>query len=282
MMRLLLGKPLAEKLYEASRARSDSLRDRGVVPRLAAVSVGVEPAANTYVQRLVSRGRRLGMTVDDVALPGDATERTVTTTLERLGREPAVHGVLLLTPLPGKLDEAHLVDHLARDKDVEGMSPYSAGLLAEGRPRFVPSTAEAIVALLKFYDVPLEGARATIVGRSTVVGRPVALLLLQEHATVTIAHTKTADVAAATRGAEIVVVAVGRAGFLRGEMISKGATIVDAGINVAPRGIVGDVDVASVSSVAGALTPVPGGVGAVTTEILLRNVITAAEQARPE
>ncbi|TME29341.1 MAG: bifunctional 5,10-methylenetetrahydrofolate dehydrogenase/5,10-methenyltetrahydrofolate cyclohydrolase [Chloroflexi bacterium] len=281
-MRLLLGKPLAEKLYEASRARSDSLRDRGVVPRLAAVSVGVEPAANTYVQRLVSRGRRLGMTVDDVALPGDATERTVTMTLERLGREPAVHGVLLLTPLPGKLDEAHLVDHLARDKDVEGMSPYSAGLLAEGRPRFVPSTAEAIVALLKFYDVPLEGARATIVGRSTVVGRPVALLLLQEHATVTIAHTKTADVAAATRGAEIVVVAVGRAGFLRGEMISKGATIVDAGINVAPRGIVGDVDVASVSSVAGALTPVPGGVGAVTTEILLRNVITAAEQARPE
>ena len=281
-MRLLLGKPLAEKLYEASRARSDSLRDRGVVPRLAAVSVGVEPAANTYVQRLVSRGRRLGMTVDDVALPGDATERTVTTTLERLGREPAVHGVLLLTPLPGKLDEAHLVDHLARDKDVEGMSPYSAGLLAEGRPRFVPSTAEAIVALLKFYDVPLEGARATIVGRSTVVGRPVALLLLQEHATVTIAHTKTADVAAATRGAEIVVVAVGRAGFLRGEMISKGATIVDAGINVAPRGIVGDVDAASVSSVAGALTPVPGGVGAVTTEILLRNVITAAEQARPE
>jgi len=281
-MRLLLGKPLAEKLYEASRARSDSLRDRGVVPRLAAVSVGVEPAANTYVQRLVSRGRRLGMTVDDVALPGDATERTVTTTLERLGREPAVHGVLLLTPLPGKLDEAHLVDHLARDKDVEGMSPYSAGLLAEGRPRFVPSTAEAIVALLKLYDVPLEGARATIVGRSTVVGRPVALLLLQEHATVTIAHTKTADVAAATRGAEIVVVAVGRAGFLRGEMISKGATIVDAGINVAPRGIVGDVDAASVSSVAGALTPVPGGVGAVTTEILLRNVITAAEQARPE
>jgi len=281
-MRLLLGKPLAEKLYEASRARSDSLRDRGVVPRLAAVSVGVEPAANTYVQRLVSRGRRLGMTVDDVALPGDATERTVTMTLERLGREPAVHGVLLLTPLPGKLDEAHLVDHLARDKDVEGMSPYSAGLLAEGRPRFVPSTAEAIVALLRFYDVPLEGARATIVGRSTVVGRPVALLLLQEHATVTIAHTKTADVAAATRGAEIVVVAVGRAGFLRGEMISKGATIVDAGINVAPRGIVGDVDVASVSSVAGALTPVPGGVGAVTTEILLRNVITAAEQARPE
>ena len=281
-MRLLLGKPLAEKLYEASRARSDSLRDRGVVPRLAAVSIGVEPAANTYVQRLVSRGRRLGMTVDDVALPGDATERTVTMTLERLGREPAVHGVLLLTPLPGKLDEAHLVDHLARDKDVEGMSPYSAGLLAEGRPRFVPSTAEAIVALLRFYDVPLEGARATIVGRSTVVGRPVALLLLQEHATVTIAHTKTADVAAATRGAEIVVVAVGRAGFLRGEMISKGATIVDAGINVAPRGIVGDVDVASVSSVAGALTPVPGGVGAVTTEILLRNVITAAEQARPE
>ena len=281
-MRLLLGKPLAEKLSLVSRAQTDALRERGVVPRLAAVSVGVEPAANTYVQRLVSRGQRLGMRVDDVALPGDASERTVTTTLERLGRDPAVHGVLLLTPLPGKLDEAHLVDHLARDKDVEGINPYNAGLLVEGRQRFVPSTAEAIVALLKFYKVPLEGARATIVGRSTVVGRPVALLLLQEHATVTIAHTKTADVGAATRGADIVVVAIGRAGFLRGEMVSKGATIVDAGINVTPRGVVGDVDAASVSSVAGALTPVPGGVGAVTTEILLRNVITAAEQARPE
>jgi methylenetetrahydrofolate dehydrogenase (NADP+) / methenyltetrahydrofolate cyclohydrolase len=281
-MRLLLGKPLAEKLSLVSRAQIDSLRERGVVPRLAAVSVGVEPAANTYVQRLVSRGQRLGMRVDDVALPGDASERTVTTTLERLGRDPAVHGVLLLTPLPGRLDEAHLVDHLARHKDVEGINPYNAGLLVEGRQRFVPSTAEAIVALLKFYDVPLEGARATIVGRSTVVGRPVALLLLQEHATVTIAHTRTADVGAATRGADIVVVAIGRAGFLRGEMVSKGATIVDAGINVTPRGVVGDVDAASVSRVAGALTPVPGGVGAVTTEILLRNVITAAEQSRPE
>ena len=281
-MRLLLGKPLAEKLSLVSRAQTDALRERGVVPRLAAVSVGVEPAANTYVQRLVSRGQRLGMRVDDVALPGDASERTVTTTLERLGRDPAVHGILLLAPLPGRLDEAHLVDHLARDKDVEGINPYNAGLLVEGRQRFVPSTAEAIVALLKFYKVPLEGARATIVGRSTVVGRPVALLLLQEHATVTIAHTKTADVGAATRGADIVVVAVGRAGFLRGEMVSKGATIVDAGINVTPRGVVGDVDAASVSSVAGALTPVPGGVGAVTTEILLRNVITAAEQSRLE
>ena len=281
-MRLLLGKPLAEKLHQASKARSDSLRDRGIVPRLAAVSVGVEPAANTYVQRLVSRGRQLGMTVEDVALPGESTERTVMTTLERLGHDPAVHGVLLLTPLPGKLDEAHLVDHLARYKDVEGRSPYNMGLLAEGRPRFVPSTAEAIVALLKFYEVTLEGARATIVGRSTVVGRPVALLLLQEHATVTIAHTKTADVGAATRDADVVVVAVGRAGFLRRQMLAQGATVVDAGINVSPRGVVGDVDAASVSSVAGALSPVPGGVGAVTTEILLRNVITAAEESRPE
>ena len=281
-MRLLLGKPLAEKLHQASKARSDSLRDRGIIPRLAAVSVGVEPAAGTYLQRLVSRGNHLGMTVDDVALPADATERKVATTLDRLGRDPAVHGVVLLTPLPGTLDEAHLVDRLAREKDVEGINPYNMGLLAEGRPRFVPSTAEAIVALLKFYEVRLESARATIVGRSTVVGRPVALLLLQEHATVTIAHTKTADVGATTRGADIVVVAIGRAGFLRHDMVSQGATIVDAGINVTPRGVVGDVDAGSVTAVAGALSPVPGGVGAVTTEILLRNVITAAEQARPE
>ena len=277
-MRLLHGRPLAERLNARSRERSEALRGRDIHPTLAAVSVGIDPAANTYLQRLVRSGKALGIGVRDLSLPRDASEHSVIGELDRASRDPSLHAVLLLTPLPGKLDEGHLVDHIAPPKDVEGVNPYSVGLLLDGRPRFVPSTAEAIVELLKFHQVALAGVDVVVVGRSTVVGRPTAALLLNEHATVTIAHRRTADVAALTRRAAIVVVGVGRAGFLTGDMISPGATVVDAGINMTPAGIAGDVDADSVASVAGALSPVPGGVGTVTTALLLRNVLTAAEE----
>jgi len=277
-VRLLYGKALAEQLHEHSRERSTTLHARGIAPRVAVVSVGIDPAANTYLQRLAARGKKLDIAVDEIDLPGDAQERQLIGTLERLGADPTVHGVLLLTPLPGALDEGHIVDHIVPAKDVEGMNPFNVGLLADGRPRFVPSTAEAVVELLKFYGVRLRGARAAIVGRSTVIGRPAAYLLLKEDATVTIAHSHTPDVRAVTKDASVVVVGVGRLGFLRGDMISPGATVIDAGINVTPKGIVGDVDVESVSPVAAALSPVPGGLGSVTTELLLRNVLTATER----
>jgi methylenetetrahydrofolate dehydrogenase (NADP+)/methenyltetrahydrofolate cyclohydrolase len=276
-MRLLHGRPLAERLAARSRERSEALRGRDIHPTLAALSVGIDPAANTYLQRLVRSGKAVGVTVRDVSLGRDASERAVMAELDRVSRDRAIHGMLILTPLPGKLDEGHLVDHIAPEKDVEGVNPYSVGLLLDGRPRFVPSTAEAIVELLKFHGVQLAGVDVVVVGRSTVVGRPAAALLLNEDATVTIAHKRTTDVAALTRRAAIVVVAVGRAGFLTGEMIAPGATVVDAGINMTPAGIAGDVDADSVASVAGALSPVPGGVGTVTTALLLRNVVTAAE-----
>jgi methylenetetrahydrofolate dehydrogenase (NADP+) / methenyltetrahydrofolate cyclohydrolase len=281
-LRLLYGKPLAEKLHERSRERSAGLHARGTAPRLAAVSVGIDPSANTYLQSLKTRGKKLDIAVDEVDLSGDASERHLITTLERLGADARVHGILLLTPLPGALDEGHIVDHIVAAKDVEGMNPFNVGLLADGRPRFVPSTAEAIVELLKFHGVTLRGARAAVVGRSTVIGRPAAYLLLKEDATVTIAHSQTLDVRAVTKDANVVVVGVGRAGFLRGDMISAGTTIIDAGINVTPKGVVGDVDVESVSPIAAALSPVPGGLGAVTTELLLRNVLTAAERQQKD
>ena len=167
-------------------------------------------------------------------------------------------------------------------KDVEGMNPFNVGMLADGRPRFVPSTADAVIELLKFHGIALRGTRAVVIGRSTVVGRPTAYLLLNEDATVTIAHSQTEDVARVTRSASIVVVGVGRPGFLRGDMLSPGATVIDAGINVTPQGVVGDVDVESVSTIAGALSPVPGGLGSVTTELLLRNVLTAAERQQKD
>jgi methylenetetrahydrofolate dehydrogenase (NADP+)/methenyltetrahydrofolate cyclohydrolase len=281
-LRLLYGKPLAEKLHERSRERSAALHARGIAPRLAAVSVGIDPSANTYLQSLKARGKKLDIAVDEVDLSGDSSERQLIATLERLGADARVHGILLLTPLPGTLDEGHIVDHIVPAKDVEGMHPFNVGLLADGRPRFVPSTALAIVELLKFHGVTLRGARAAVVGRSTVIGRPAAHLLMKEDATVTIAHSQTPDVRAVTSDASVVVVGVGRAGFLRGDMISAGATVIDAGINVTPKGIVGDVDVESVSPVAAALSPVPGGLGAVTTELLLRNVLTAAERQQED
>jgi methylenetetrahydrofolate dehydrogenase (NADP+) / methenyltetrahydrofolate cyclohydrolase len=277
-VRLLIGKPLAEKLHDRSRELSAALHAKGIAPRLAAVSVGIDPAANTYQQRLSARGNKLDISVDDVDLPGDTAERQLVATLERLGADSRVHGILLLTPLPGRLDEGHIVDHIVPSKDVEGMNPFNVGLLADGRPRFVPSTAEAVIELLKFHGVALRGAWAAVIGRSTVVGRPVAYLLLKEDATVTIAHSQTNDVGEITRSATIVVVGVGRAGYLKGNMLAPGTTVIDAGINVTPHGLVGDVDVESVSSVAAALSPVPGGLGSVTTELLLRNVLTAAER----
>ncbi|MDP9274487.1 MAG: bifunctional 5,10-methylenetetrahydrofolate dehydrogenase/5,10-methenyltetrahydrofolate cyclohydrolase, partial [Chloroflexota bacterium] len=187
-MRLLHGKPLAEKLGERSRERSAALHAAGIAPRLAVVSVGIDPAANTYLERLAARGKTLAIAVEEVALSGDTSERQLIATLERLGADARTHGILLLTPLPGALDEGHVVDHIVPAKDVEGMNPFNVGLLADGRPRFVPSTAEAVVELLKFHGVVLRGARATVIGRSTVVGRPAAYLLLKEDATVTIAH----------------------------------------------------------------------------------------------
>jgi methylenetetrahydrofolate dehydrogenase (NADP+)/methenyltetrahydrofolate cyclohydrolase len=276
-MRLLHGRPLAERLNARSRERSDALRARDIHPALAAISVGIDPAANTYLQRLERGGKANGIAVRVISLPRDTTEPAVFAELDRASRDPKIHGVLLLTPLPGKLDEGHLVDHIASHKDVEGLNPYNVGLLLDGRPRFVPSTAEAIVELLKFHEIRLGGEHVVVIGRSTVVGRPAAALLLNEDATVTVAHKQTSDLSAMTRRAAVVVVAVGRAGFLSGDMISPGATVIDAGINVTPSGITGDVDADSVASVAGALSPVPGGVGTVTTALLLRNVLTAAE-----
>jgi len=278
MARLLHGRPLAEKVKAETKPRVGALAARGIHARLAVVSVGADPAANTYAERLAHAGHGLGIAVAHHALPRDTSERDLVRTLEEAGGDQAVHAILLLTPLPGKLDEGHIVDHIAVPKDVEGMHPSSVGWLADGRPHFVPSTADAVIELLRFYEVPIRGCHAVVIGRSTVIGRPAAFLLLRSDATVTIAHRHTADIARLTRDADIVVVGVGKERFLTGEMIRPGTTVIDAGINVTPQGLAGDVDAETVGPVAGALSPVPGGLGAVTTALLLRNVADAAER----
>ncbi len=278
MARLLYGRPLAEKIKVENRARSEQLRARKAHPKLAIVGVGGDPAAHSYVQRLERSATDSGIEAVDAVLPRDATEKQLIAHLEQLSSDATVKGILLLTPLPGALDEAHVIDHIAIAKDVEGMHPFNMGFLADGRPRFVPSTADAVVELLKFYEVPLEGAHAVIIGRSTVIGRPAAYLLLAENATVSIAHRRTKALEKLTQGADIVVVGIGRPAFLTGSMIKPGATVIDAGINMTPNGLAGDVELESVAAVAGALSPVPGGLGAVTAALLLRNVLTATER----
>ena len=278
MARLLHGRPLAEKIKIENRARAERLGAQGPQPKLAVVGVGGDPAMNSYLQRLERSATDSGIGSVGGILPRETTEKELIAHLEALSSDPTVNGILLLTPLPGALDEAHVIDHIAIAKDVEGMHPFNMGFLADGRPRFVPSTADAVVELLKFYEVPLEGAHAVIIGRSTVIGRPAAYLLLAENATVSIAHRRTRALEKLTQVADIIVVGVGKPGFLTGSMVKPGATVIDAGINMTPNGLAGDVELESVAAVAGALSPVPGGLGAVTAALLLRNVLTATER----
>ncbi|HEX4743093.1 MAG TPA: bifunctional 5,10-methylenetetrahydrofolate dehydrogenase/5,10-methenyltetrahydrofolate cyclohydrolase [Candidatus Limnocylindria bacterium] len=278
MTRLLHGRPVAAEVNADTARRAAALRASGRVPALTVVTAGADPAAATYLGRLERDGRAAGIEVRRVTLPRGADEGALRGALEALGADASVTGVLLLTPLPAGIELATVVESIPAEKDVEGMHPLNAGFLAEGRPRFVPTTAAAVIALLRHYAIPLRGCRVTVVGRSAVFGRPLASLLLLEHATVTVAHSQTPDLAVHTRTADIVTIGIGRAGALRGDMIAKGCVVIDAGINVTPDGIVGDADAASVSQVAGAYSPVPGGLGAVTTALLLRNVVLAAEQ----
>ena len=274
-MRLLHGRPVAERINAKTKERVAALASHGITPTLAIVSAGDFPDARTYRWRIAKLAKDLGIAESERAYP-HADEAQLAAHLER-GTGDA-HGVLVLTPLPPNISEDAIASHVSTEKDVEGIHPENVGLLTLGRPRFIPSTAEAVLELLRFYDVRIDGSHAVVIGRSPIVGRPAATLLLHAHATVTLAHSRTHDLAAHTRDAQIVVVAVGKKGFLRGDMLLSGATVIDAGINVTPAGLMGDVDVESVSAVVGALSPVPGGLGAVTTALLLRNVVTAAER----
>lgn len=278
MTRLLYGRPLAEQVNADSARRAALLRERGVTPALAVVSAPGGAAAATYLGRLQRAGTALGVDVREVPLGRDADAGAIGAALDGLGADERTSGVLLLSPLPTGVDLVAVAHRIPHHKDVEGMHPLNVGFLAGGRPRFVPPTADAVIALLHHYQVPIRGASVTVVGRSAVFGRPLASLLLLEHATVTVAHSQTPDLAAHTKAADIVAIGIGRAGALRGDMLADGAIVVDAGINVTPDGILGDVDATSLHGIAAGYTPVPGGLGAVTTALLLRNVVATAEQ----
>ncbi|MEC3918446.1 bifunctional 5,10-methylenetetrahydrofolate dehydrogenase/5,10-methenyltetrahydrofolate cyclohydrolase [Nocardia sp. CDC160] len=277
----LPGKDLAAKINADTKQRAAALAEQGAAPRLALVIANDDPASAWYVKSLNRAAERLGIACDNVDLGVDATAEQIRAKLEELSKDASVDGIMLQTPLPKGVGLDDVSSAIAAAKDVDGVSPLSLGLLASGLPGFPPATSEAVVELAKFHQVPLSGRLVTVVGRSNVVGKPLLQLLLAENATVTIAHSRTADLPAVTTAADVVVAAVGRAGLITGEHVREGAVVIDVGTNEDDTGnITGDVNADSVTGKAAALSPVPGGVGPVTTALLMRHVVQAAESLR--
>jgi methylenetetrahydrofolate dehydrogenase (NADP+) / methenyltetrahydrofolate cyclohydrolase len=273
--RLMDGKGLAERLRAEIAEEVRQLGDVG----LATVLVGDDPASEIYIRRKHEAAQEVGIRSIDHRLPAETTQQELERLVDDLNADDGVDGILVQSPLPEHLDETAAVQRLNPAKDVDGFHPENAARLYFGEPRFVPATPLGILRLLEEYDVPLEGARAVVVGRSLIVGRPAALLLLHANATVTITHSRTADLAAHTREADVLVVAVGQPNVVTAEMVKPGAAVIDVGMNRTEDGLRGDVDPAT-AEVAGLITPVPGGVGPMTIASLLRNTVAAALSRR--
>lgn len=253
---------------------------RNVTPKLAAVLVGDDPASEAYVTTKGKACRKAGMDSETHRLPDDSTQDQVESLIRRLNADETVHGILVQHPIPHHLDENAVLALVKPEKDVDGISRSSLGALVTGEEAFVSCTPLGIIELLDRYRIPIQGKRAVVVGRSIILGKPVALLLLNRHATVTICHSRTENLPSVTREADILVAAVGKAEMINGEMIKPGAVVLDAGYNRVPGrdGTIGDVEFESASRKASYITPVPGGVGPMTIAMLLRNTLEAAEK----
>jgi methylenetetrahydrofolate dehydrogenase (NADP+)/methenyltetrahydrofolate cyclohydrolase len=274
--RILDGRAIAADIRVEIRRAVDAIRMRdGAVPGLRIVLVGHDAPSRVYARRILEHAERTGIPGSLVELPATATPLEVCRQLEAASADPGVGGVILQMPLPAGLSRHDVAMALDPVKDIDGIHPWNAGLLAQARAGHRPSCAEAAVEILVRSDIPMRGASATVIGRSEVVGKPAALLLLQHDATVTVCHRQTRDLAAEVRGADIVVVAAGSPALVRGHMVRPGAVVIDCGINVVDGHVTGDVERASVEPVAGAMTPVPGGVGPVTNMVLLRHHMAA-------
>ncbi|MFL5850260.1 MAG: bifunctional 5,10-methylenetetrahydrofolate dehydrogenase/5,10-methenyltetrahydrofolate cyclohydrolase [Solirubrobacteraceae bacterium] len=250
--------------------------EAGRPPALATVLVGDDPASQIYIANKHRAAEQVGIATTDHRLPADTTRDDLVAVLAGLAADPDVSGILLQLPLPDHLDPDEMVDLIPASKDVDGLTAVSAGRLVQGRPGLRPCTPQGIIELLDAYDVALEGAEAVVVGRSLLVGRPVAGLLLQRHATVTMAHSRTRDLGAVCARADVLVAAVGVARLVQGDWIKSGAAVIDVGINRLEDGLAGDVEFDAARKRAGVITPVPGGVGPMTIACLLRNTLHAA------
>lgn len=281
MANILDGKRVAETLRASLRGKIERLAARGHVPKLVVVSIGDDPASAVYIRHKEKACRELGMAFERAALAGDVTREEALARIGRCATDPAVSGIIVQLPIPAHLDPLEIGGAVPAAKDVDGLTTASMGALVHGARGFTPCTPAGVIDILDHYRIPISGARAVIVGRSNIVGKPLFHLLLSRHATVTVCHTRTADLAAVCREADILVAAVGKARMVTGAMVKPGATVIDVGINRADGKLVGDVAFDECGH-AGHITPVPGGVGPMTVARLMANVVEACALAHPE
>ncbi len=278
--RIIDGNALSATVRGQLAERAAALNARGTLPCLAVLLVGDDAASAVYVRNKVAACEKAGVRSLKFSYASDAEPAEVLAKIAELNADQSVHGILVQLPLPKHFDSDAVLEAIAPEKDVDGFHAENIGALAQGNPRFVPCTPYGVMQMLKSENVPIKGAEAVIVGRSNIVGKPMALLLLGESATVTVCHSQSKDLAFHTRRADILIAAVGRAKMITGDMIKPGATVIDVGINRTPEGkLCGDVDFDSAKEVAGLITPVPGGVGPMTITMLLANTLESAERA---
>ncbi len=278
--RLLEGKVFAAKLKEEAGKKAQELKAKyGITPGLAVIIVGENPASQVYVRNKHKACTELGFYSEGVELPATTTREELLAEIQRLNNDEKIHGILVQLPLPKELQpyESEVLEAINPLKDVDGFHPVNVGRLVTGQKALVPCTPHGCLRMLELAEIPVEGANAVIIGRSNIVGKPMLHLLLGKNATVTICHSRTKNLAEITRQADILVAAVGKAGFVTADMVKPGAAVIDVGINrIAPKKLVGDVDFEAVKEVAGAITPVPGGVGLLTIAMLMQNTVEAA------
>lgn len=279
MATIIDGNALAAAVREKAAVGARSLRDRGLTPCLAVVLVGDDPGSASYVRMKERDCAAVGIESRDHRLPAETTQAELEALVDALNADVAVHGILVQMPLPAHLDPEAIIERISPAKDVDGFHPESLGRLVRGLPGFRACTPAGVMEMLRAYDIDPTGMRAVVVGRSTIVGKPMALLLLEANATVTVCHSRTRDLPGVCRQADLLVAAIGRPKMIDASYVKPGAVVIDVGINRTEEGMVGDVDFASVEPVASAITPVPGGVGPMTRAMLMVNTIAAAEAA---
>ena len=281
MATLLRGAEVVSALNESIKADVRALASRGVLPTLAILRVGEKPDDLAYERGAVKRAETVGIGIKQIALPETVSQEELIDEIAKINADDTIHGCLMLRPLPKHIDDLCAREALLPEKDIDGITDGSlAGVFAGTKRGFPPCTAQACMEILDYYKIDPAGKSAVVIGRSLVIGKPVAMMLLQKHATVTICHTRTKDMPSVTRRAEILIVAAGKPGVVGAEYVSAGQTVLDVGINFNEEGkMTGDADFAAVEPIVDAITPVPGGVGTVTTSVLMAHVVEAAKRA---
>ena len=284
MAKLIDGKAVSARLRQEMKAEVEALKEKGITPGLAVVLVGEDPASQVYVRNKIRACEELGIRSENHLLPADTTQEALLGLIEELNRREEVSGILVQLPLPRQIREEAVIAAIAPEKDVDAFHAQNVGRIVQGSYRFLPCTPAGVMELIRSTGVAVEGKECVVIGRSNIVGKPMALLMLHENATVTICHSRTRDLGEVTRRADILIVAIGKANFITKDMVKPGAVVIDVGMNRDENGkLCGDVDFAGVEPVAGYLTPVPGGVGPMTITMLMGNTITAAKlQGRRE